>query len=371
MAVHSGKTSSLVIPAGVLGTYPSAGAIPGQNINIKLGNQNFVLSQTEAAQPLTQMFRIHAGVGAAQADAALALSDTQRAEDEAALKMMELYYNLLAAGRRKTAAELRIAAGEEQLKEAQNAVTAGTALELAALDGEAQLAEARHQLGTLEDGIADMQVEFNDLAGLPLGTEVELVAPAELGSAAPPDGDLEAETLEQNPEVKAARAELAKARSGLNAAYDEFIPDVGAFGQYVYQNGVPLLSENNGAVGLKMNWTLADFGKRTGQVRERRAQVDEAEENLQHAENLARVDVEEKLRKLRRTEMGVEAAREAVAARTEMRRITANQVEAKTANASALKMAEAQLAEAEAELFEAEMERSSARAELERTLGQE
>lgn len=370
MAVHSGKTSNLVIPAGVLGTYPSAGAIPGQNINIKLGNQNFVLSQTEAAQPLTQMFKIHAGVGAARADAALARSDAERAEDEAALKMKELYYDLLAAKQRKTAAELRIAAGEEQVKEAQNAVTAGTALELAALDGKAQLAEARHQLGTLEDGIADMQVEFNDLAGLPLGLEVELVTPADEGTAAP-DGDLEAEALKQNPEVKAAQAELAKARSGLSAAYDEFIPDVGAFGQYVYQNGVPLLSENNGSVGLKMNWTLADFGKRTGQVRERRAEVEEAEENLQHAENRARVDVEERLRKLRRTETGLEAAREAVAARAEMRRITANQLEAKTANASALKVAEAQLAEAEAELFEAEMERSTARAELARTLGQE
>jgi len=58
-----------------------------------------------------------------------------------------------------------------------------------------------------------------------------------------------------------------------------------------------------------------------------------------------------------------------VAARTEMRRITADQVEAKTVNPSALKEAEAQLAEAEALLFQAEMERSTARAELERTLG--
>jgi outer membrane protein TolC len=54
-----------------------------------------------------------------------------------------------------------------------------------------------------------------------------------------------------------------------------------------------------------------------------------------------------------------------------MRRITANQVEAKTANASALKEAEGQLAEAEAVLFQAEAERATARAELERTLGQE
>jgi outer membrane protein TolC len=52
-----------------------------------------------------------------------------------------------------------------------------------------------------------------------------------------------------------------------------------------------------------------------------------------------------------------------------MRRITANQVEANTANASARKEAEGQLAEAEAGLFQAEAERSIARAELERTVG--
>jgi outer membrane protein TolC len=54
-----------------------------------------------------------------------------------------------------------------------------------------------------------------------------------------------------------------------------------------------------------------------------------------------------------------------------MRRITANQVEAKTVTASELKQADAELAEAEAELFQAEMERGTAQAELERTLGQE
>jgi outer membrane protein TolC len=52
-----------------------------------------------------------------------------------------------------------------------------------------------------------------------------------------------------------------------------------------------------------------------------------------------------------------------------MRRITANEVEAGTANPSALKDAEGQLAEAEAGLFQVEMERSTARAELERTVG--
>ena len=369
-AVHLGEMDRLIIPAGVLGTYPSAGPIPGKDVAIKLGNQDFVLSQTTAAQPITQFFKIHAGVNAARADAGTARDDARRAEDEVALKMKELYFNLLSAEQRKRAAELRIAAGEERLTEARNGVEAGAVLELKALEGKAQIAQARHALGSLEDAISDMKVEFNDLAGLPLDTEVELVAPQPETTDATA-GDLEGEALRHNPEVAAARDALAKARAGLSAAHAEYIPEVGAFAQYVYQNGVPLLSENNGAVGLKMNWTLAEFGKRSGQVRERQAQVAEAEENLRHAESRVRVEIEKQVRKVRRTETGLEAARESVEARAEMRRITANQVEAKTVNASALKQADAELAEAEAELFQAEMERGTARAELVRTLGQE
>jgi multidrug efflux pump subunit AcrB/outer membrane protein TolC len=369
-AVHLGETESLVIHQGILGTYPSAGPIPGKSVSIKLGNQDFLLSQTTAAQPLTQLFKIHAGVGVAQADATLARSDAQRAEDEVALKMKQLYWNLLSAQRRQQAVELRIAAAEERLAEAQNGVESGTVLGLKVLEGKAQIASARHQLGSLEDAINDMKVEFNDLAGLPLSADVELVVP-EPDATDPTAGDLETEALRHNPEVAAARATLAKAHAGLSAAHTEYIPEVGAYAQYVYQSGVPLLSENYGAVGLKMNWTIAEFGKRSGQVHEGQAQVAEAEENLRHAENRARVEIEKNARKVHRAETGLAAARDSVAARTEMRRITANQIEAKTANPSALKEADAGLAEAQSELFQAEMERATARAELTRTLGVE
>jgi outer membrane protein TolC len=105
-------------------------------------------------------------------------------------------------------------------------------------------------------------------------------------------------------------------------------------------------------------------------VKERRAQVEEAEENLRSVQNRVRMEIEKEVRKVRRTESGVEAAQESVEARAEMRRITANQVEAKTVNASELKDADGQLAEAEAGLFQAEAERAIARAELERTVGE-
>ncbi len=368
---HLRNIEQMEIPMGSLGIYqiPELFPIPGKDVSLPLGHHDFLLSTTTAAQPLSQYFKIHAGVNVAKADAGIAHSDERRAENEITLKMKQLYFGLLSAERRKQAAELRIAAGEERLGEARNGVEAGAVLELKVLEGQAQIAEARHALGSLEDTISDLKVEFNDLTGLPLDAEIELVAPEPETSDATA-GDLEAEALAHNPEVAAAEQTLKKARAGLSAARAEYIPEVGAFAQYVHQDGVPLLTENNFLMGLRMNWTLVEFGKRSGQVQERKAQVAEAEENLRHAESRVRVDIEKEVRKVRRAETGLEAARESVAARAEMRRITANQIEANTANPSALKEAEGQLAEAEAILFQAEAERSTARAELQRTVGQ-
>jgi multidrug efflux pump subunit AcrB/outer membrane protein TolC len=368
-AAHAGKTEDLTLPAGVLGTYPGAGKIPGKSISIQLGNPNFLLSSTTAAQPLTQWFKIHAGVGVARADASSARADAHRAEAEVAFEVRKLYLSLLAAQKKKRAAALRIEAGEQQLAEAHAGVEAGAVLALQELEGKAQLAEARHQLGSLDDAIADMQVEFNNLTGLPLDTQLDLAEPV-LQAAPLSREQLETDALAHNPQVSVARAQLAKSRAGVAAAHAEFLPEIAAYGQHVYQTGVPLLSENNVVVGLRMNWTIFDFGKRTGQVRERVAQRSQAEIHLADTENRVRVDVEKQIRKVERAESGLAAARDGVAARTEMRRIVSEQVTAKTANASALKQAEAQLAAAEASLYEAAVDRAVAQADLARIVGQ-
>ena len=93
--------------------------------------------------------------------------------------LRRLYYGLLSAQQHKHAAELRIEAGEALLKEAQDAAESGVVLKIKVLEGEAQIAEARHQLGSIEDQIADLTNSFNDLVGLPLPTHTELIEPVE------------------------------------------------------------------------------------------------------------------------------------------------------------------------------------------------
>jgi hypothetical protein len=65
----------------------------------------------------------------------------------------------------------------------------------------------------------------------------------------------------------------------------EYIPEVGAFAQHIYQDGAPFLSRNNGVFGLHMTWTVFEFGKRRGQASERTAEVAQAEENLARLRN--------------------------------------------------------------------------------------
>jgi outer membrane protein TolC len=244
-----------------------------------------------------------------------------------------------------------------------------------ALEGKASIADSRNSLGSLEDSIADMQNTLNDLVGLPLNTATQLVEPDEQIEVAPteeaPTVNIESQALAHNADLLSAQLQIAKAHADLKAARAEYIPDISVFAQDVSQNGAPLLPTNSGAVGVRMDWTISEFGKRIGLVRARQSEVAQAQENLHITENKVRMDTASEIRKILRTETSLEAARESVASHAELVRIIGNQVEAKTEYKSALKDAEAQLADTKAQLFDVQMQRATAQAELMRTLGRQ
>jgi len=380
LVTHMNQTEFLTLPKGSLGTAGNTQPVPNTNINIPEGKRDGFISSTMAAQPLTQLFKIHEGVSVAHADAAAAHSDLQQARNEIALNVKSLFYNILSAERRKHALELRIQAGEQALDEARRGAESGVVLEVKVMDGEAQLATAKHALGAVEDAIDDMSVQFNDLLGLPLNTAFTLTEPEEDKASSiseAPAGagksvqELETEALANNPNLASARHTLQKASAALKAARAEYIPDISGFGQAIHQNGTALFGTNTEIGGFKADFTVSEFGKRIGLVKERHSQVFEAKENVHHTENQVRIDIEKGVRKLNRTQDELDAALRSVKAETEMLRITGEQVHSSTANVSALRDAEAKMAEAEAQLFDTEKDRAIAQAELERTLGRQ
>jgi outer membrane protein TolC len=369
-AVHISNQQRIEIPQGALGVYPQTGPLPGSTVSLAQGNSNFLLSTTTLSQPITHYFRTHAEVNAARADAAGARADARRTVDEIAFKVKELFYAILTTERRCDAINAQIRAVELRTVETRNAVDTGVALEMKAVEVRAQLAQAQHARGQLQDAVADMKLELADLTGQPLDTDFDLAAPnASALDSAPAATATVQVALAHNPEIEAAGHQIEKALAGVKAARAGYIPEVGAFAQYIHQNGAPFVSPNNGAVGLNLKWTVFEFGKRRGQVSERRAEVAQAEENLAQVRRRVQVDVEKAVRKLNRAETALDSARQLLTSATEARRVTSDRVEAGTVNQSALLDAEAAIAGAQADVLRAEYDRSVAAADLARVTG--
>lgn len=358
----------LVLPAGSLGVVPQLGAIPPAATTVFQGGRSLLLSQTTLAQPLTQLWKIREANTAARAEAGLAGALAERARVEVAARVKELYYTLLGLEARRHAAEAAVAAAEERYKEARDAVETGTALEVKQMQARTSLVEARQAALTLEVQTEDAVAEFNELLGLAQDTEPVLEAAGEV-AALPPLEDLLRKAAAHNPELAAAELNLERARRGVAAAKADRIPEIGLFAQHIYQNGVPFLASNNGVAGLRLNYSVFDWGKKGAVVREREALLAQAEEERRRVSRRVAIDVEKAYRKVKRVSGLATLAREALAVRREALRIAADQVELGLCGQAAYEEARAAAAAAEADLAAAEYQVHAALADLDRLAG--
>src|SRR5262249_55629596 len=153
------------------------------------------------------------------------------------------------------------------------------------------------------------------------------------------------------------------------ASKTAYIPDITAFARHSYQDGVPFLVRNFGTVGINLNYTLWDFGKRRAAVRERSTQLAEAQENLERLREQASVEVERSYNKMKRTRSMVEDATQVAKLRQESERLTTDQAAQGVVLVSDVRHAAAANYKAKADLLQASLGYLLAHAELERTVG--
>jgi multidrug efflux pump subunit AcrB/outer membrane protein TolC len=353
----------ITIPAGSMGAFPS------NDTSINQGSDTMLLTSTTLSQPLTQLFKIREADKMAEADHRIAKSDARKSELEIILNVHQIYYSLLIAGKQKDADQAAENASREGLRESEDAVRAGNLLDVAATGSRAQLLQNKQRLLASEIRISDLTLELNDIMGLPLETEL---LPAEISDSCPAPQSLKLyiqEALARNPELQAARENVEKATHAVNAAMDEYIPDISLFARHTYQHGAPFIKDNIGTFGVLMTWNIFDWGARSGVVGQRKAQLVQAEENLKRLEQRIKVAVSKAHRKLTQTKMMVEVAREVVALHKENLRLNSNRLKAGVVTTAQHAEAVAALRKAELEEVQAVLGHRLAQAELERTVG--
>jgi outer membrane protein TolC len=218
--------------------------------------------------------------------------------------------------------------------------------------------------------LSDLQVQFNDIVGLPLHTNIDLDPDVPASSESCEPEQCVKIALDSHPEITQARAEVEKASAGVRAAKREYIPDIEAFARYSYQENVPFLARNFGTFGVHFSYDVFDGGKKRATLRERDAQLAQAKEDLARISDEVAVRVQSAYNKVERTRQMVAVSRELLATRQEARRVSTQQLQQGAYLPSQADAASAQEFEAQTLLLQSQLEYAQAQDELTDAIGQ-
>jgi outer membrane protein TolC len=305
----------------------------------------------------------------AAAEVAVSRDDLKKAENQVALQTHALYFGILIARLQKQAAEQQSTYAREHLRESEEDVRNGNALRVATIEGNAGLLESEQSVLTTELQLSDLTLELNDLLGLPLDTQLELDPGVPANVDRRPREEYIRTAWSENPEVLAAEKVIEKTRAAVTAAKSAYLPDITAYARHSYQNGVPFLVRNFGTFGFNLDWDVFDFGKRRAAVREREAQLAQAEENLRRLKEEVAVGIERSYNKLERTANLVQVANQVVKLRQESERLAGNQLTEGVVLTSERQQTTAASYKAQADLLQARLGYLLAWAELEQAVG--
>ncbi|MGD0131692.1 MAG: TolC family protein [Bryobacteraceae bacterium] len=359
----------LVIPAGTLGRVQGQ-LVPGSAVNIPQGLHHLLLNEVSIDQPLTQLIRIREANRIAAAQVAISRADLKKAENQVAVDVHRLYFAVLTAELQKRAAEEQIAYARQELKENTEGVRNGSLLRVSGIQGDVDVLEGQQAALTADLQVGDLNTELDDLLGLPLDTKLDLQPIEAAGADRRPLEEYVQAAWANNPEIASAEESIKISRAAVASAKSAFIPDVTAYASDTWQNGVPFIVTNFGTVGVRLNYDVFDFGKRRSAVREREAQLSEAEENLQRLKDSLSAQVDRDYNALERTKNLVAVADQIVALRRESERLSKNQVtEGVVTVANTLQAASATY-KSQVDLLQANLNYMLAWAELKQTIGQ-
>lgn len=368
-AVRLSDTQLIELPPGGLGVVGNA-LIPPQPLIINQGGVNATTFGVGVRQPLTQLLRVKAANDVALAETRASAARKRGVEDAIVLKVHQVYYAILINEARRNGVVARLRASEELRGERVQQVKFGSAIDAELLESRAYSLQAKQELLSADLQLVDLQTQLNDLIGLPLTSRVALEPTATLVRESCEREECVRLALESHPDIAEARAQVDKAESAVQLARYHFIPDVGVFARYSRQRNVPFLASNFGTIGVLMSYELFDGGRRVAAVRERRAQLAQARENLARLSDEVELRVQNASNKLERTREMVAVSSELLALRSESRRVSAEQLTRGSALRSQTAAAIAQEFEARAAMLQSQLEYLQAADEMDAAIGQ-
>jgi outer membrane protein len=303
--------------------YPGIGPIPASNTNITTPSRPTFYAFLQAAQPLTQLYKVHLGLREQQLSIDLSKQKLRGTRQETVADVRQAYYAILQSESAIETTEVSLKQYKELDRVVMERISQQAVLKSDSLQVKAQLAQQEYKIVQLKDTLQDQKEYLNDLLGRDLNIDFHT-------EQVPPLKDEETDmkvaqqtALAQRPELKQAEINVQQADYDRRLAKAAYIPDVSAALTYISPFNVDTVPKNIAAAGLQFNWEPFDWGRRKHAIGEKAITLEESKVQLQEVQSKVMLDVNSHFRKLEESRTLLQVAKAAQEASVEkLREVT-------------------------------------------------
>jgi len=359
------------IRKGQFGTFSGTGPIPGSDTDLHTPARPIAIASVTATQPLTQLIRIHLSVADQRLKVDAAQLSFDQREQKLADDVRQSYYQVLQSQIQYESQQSMVKYLKELLQLTERRFDQQAALKADGLTVKAELAKATYQLTMIEDTLADGKETLNRLLGRNVQTEF---AVEPVPTTFPEQEDLSAAratALEHRPEVKLAANRVRQAKLSTRSEKSHYIPDIAIQASYFSPANINFLPQNIGSVGALLTWQPWDWGEKRHKVRQAVLAEQQAELTVEDTPEQILLEVNSNFRHLRESRAHLAVTGALRDAEAEKMR---NQKEAYSQQSillSDLLKQQSSLADAEGQYHQAVLAYWSARADFQKSLGEE
>lgn len=355
---------------GVFGTF-DIGPIPPEDTKISTSPNFTTYIVASVAQPISQLYEIFLLIKQREIEKAIFNQNLRSKRQDISDMVKKQYYKILKSQSSLKAKVEKILFLKELDVLVDRYVQTGRALETDSLDVKARLGRIEYEAFVIENTLTTEKERLNKLLGRDIDIPFE-VAP--VGGPSPYTIDVNAaeeEAIEQRPEIEEALLKLEFAENEVRIEKSKYIPEIGVQFSYIGNLNIELLPENIASVGIFAKWDIFDWGRKQDKIASKRKSIIKAENNLREARSNVLIDVNEQIRNLEESTMLIGVTKLDQNAAGENLRVVMNKYKVDTTLLQDVLEAESRLEDANSKYQKAVLDYWTARAELEKALGEQ
>jgi outer membrane protein TolC len=355
-------------------TNPFTGVFPGIGpfFSLSTPRRPTAIFAAQVLQPISQQYRIGLAIDSAKLDRDEEQQKFRSQEQSLISNVKQTYYGILQSESALENVRDEVKSYRELDRVTGEFVLQQVVLKSDHLQVQTRLAKAEYEALDLTNRLSTQKEQLNKLLGRDVLTDFS-VSP--VADATVFESDISASrrrALEQRPEISEARLRIEQAKLDKRLKKSEYIPDVSVgFTALSLRNFDEVVPKNIASVGVVMSWEPFDWGRKKRQLAEKSKTIEQAENSLKETEDQILIEVGDKFRRLQQTQQALRVARLNQDAEREALRVTQGRYKFEAALLTEVLQSQAKLADANNQYQQALLSFWTAKAELEKALGQE